>query len=117
MKTKLLLLMTVFGASLFAGGLHVRVGVGIGPGYGYVGPAYGYYEQPVYYAPPVAPVAVYARPAYPGRGHVWINGYYYPVGQRYHWRQGYWARPPFAGARWYGPRYHGGRYYGGHWRR
>jgi hypothetical protein len=104
MKTKLLALLLLAGSTMFAGSVHIAVG--IGPGYGYG-----------YYAPPPPPRAYYAPPPIPGPGYTWVNGYYYPVGARYHWRGGYWARPPYVGARWYGPRYYGGRYYHGYWRR
>jgi WXXGXW repeat (2 copies) len=108
MKTKLLALFLLAGGSLFAA--HFSVGIGVGVG-GYA-PYGGYY---VAAPPPVvayAPPPVYARP-----GYTWINGYYYPVGARYVWRAGYWARPPYAGAVWVGPRWAGGRYYAGGWRR
>ncbi|MGH9559806.1 MAG: hypothetical protein ACRD30_11260, partial [Bryobacteraceae bacterium] len=61
-------------------------------------------------------VAAYAVPA-PAPGYTWVGGYYYPVGARYVWRPGYWARPPYARAVWVGPRYFRGRYYHGYWRR
>jgi len=107
MKTKLLALLLLAGSSLFAGS---RVFFGIGFG----GPAYGYYAPP-----PPAPVVSYAAPTYaaPGYGYTWVGGYYYPVGPRYYWHAGYWARPPYAGAYWVGPRYYNRRYYGGYWRR
>ena len=104
MKTKLFALLLLAGSSLFAGP-RVFVGVGLGV------PAYGYYAPP----PPVVP---YAAPAYapPGYGYSWINGYYGWYGGRYEWRPGYWARPPYVGARWISPRYYNHRYYGGYWR-
>lgn len=103
MKAKLLVLALLAGSSLFAG-VHIGVGIGVvGGGYVYAPPP----PPPIYYAPP--PVV---RP-----GYTWIGGYYYPVGPRYYWRSGYWARPPYGGARWYAPRYYGGRYYHGYWRR
>jgi hypothetical protein len=105
MKTKLLGLgiLLLAGTSLFAAP-HVFIGVGVGPGVGY-------------YAPPPPVVAYAPPPVYVRPGYSWINGYYYPVGPRYGWRAGYWARPPYAGAYWVGPRYYGHRYYGGYWRR
>lgn len=103
MKTKLLALLFLAGSSMFAG-TRFFVGIGVG-GYG-----------PRYYAPPPPPVVAYAPP-YPGPGYTWVEGYYYPVGPRYVWRAGYWARPPYAGAYWVRPRYYGPRYYGGYWRR
>jgi hypothetical protein len=105
MKTKLLTVLLLAGSSLFAAPA-VVVGVGIG-GYG-----------PGYYAPPPPPpVAAGYVPAAPGPGYAWVAGYHYPVGPRYGWRPGYWARPPYAGSVWVGPRYFGHRYYGGYWRR
>lgn len=104
MKTKLLALLFLAGSSMFAA---PRVFVGIGVG---VGPAYGYY------APPPPPAYTYVAPA-PEPGYSWVSGYYYPVGPRYVWHAGYWARPPYPYAVWVGPRYYGGRYYRGYWRR
>lgn len=106
MKTKLFLLLLLAGTSMFAG---TRFFVGIGVG-GY-GP--GYYVA----APPPPPPVVAYRPAYPGPGYYWVGGYYHPVGPRWVWRSGYWARRPYAGAYWVGPRYYGHHYYGGYWRR
>ena len=104
MKTKLIALLLLAGSSMFAS---TRVFFGIGVG----GPAYGYYAAP----PPPAPVVAYAPP-YPGPGYTWVGGYYYPVGPRWYWRAGYWARRPYVGAYWVAPRYYGHRYYGGYWR-
>ena len=47
--------------------------------------------------------------------HVWVEGYQYPLGGRYRWHDGYWTRPPYAGAYWVAPYYRGGRYYAGRW--
>lgn len=107
MKSKLLALLFLAGASAFAG---PRVFVGVGLGYPAPAPV-------VAYAPPPAPVVAYAPPVAPGPGYSWVNGYYYPVGARWAWRAGYWARPPYARAYWVAPRYNGGRYYRGYWRR
>jgi len=110
MKTKLLALMLLAGGALMAGP-RVFVGFGFGGYYRpYVAPA------PVYYAaPPVARVA--PVPVAPGLGYTWVGGYWYPYAGHYAWRAGYWARPPYAGARWVAPRYAGHYYYGGYWRR
>ena len=94
MKTKLLAVLLLAGSALFAAPA-VVVGVGVG-------------------AP--APVVAYAPPA-PGSGYAWVAGYRYPVGARYAWHAGYWARPPYARAYWVAPRYFGHRYYRGYWRR
>lgn len=113
MKTKLLAILLLGGSSLFARTLF-SVGIGVG---GYYPPAPVYYAPPpAYYAPPpayYAPAPVYAAPA----ATVWIPGYYYPVGSRWGWRAGYWAHPPYAGARWVTPRYYGGHWNRGYWRR
>ena len=105
---KLVAVLFLAGSSLFAGP-RFYVGVGIG---GYVAP-----PPPVvaYADPPAAPV-VYP-PAYVRPGYTWVRGYYYPVGPRWVWRSGYWARPPYRGAYWVGPRYYGHHYYRGYWRR
>lgn len=65
-------------------------------------------------APP-APRVVRVRPPVPGPGYFWVDGYWYPDGRRYRWHNGYWTRPPYAGARWIGPRYEGGMFYQGYW--
>jgi hypothetical protein len=57
----------------------------------------------------------YRVPAFPGPGYEWVEGYWYPARGHYVWRDGYWARPPYAGAYWVQPYYSGGRYYAGHW--
>ena len=103
MKTKLLALIFLAAASALAG---PRFFVG-----------FGYAPAPVtVYAPPPAPLVAYAPPC-PGPGYTYVRGYYYPVGPRWVWRGGYWARPPYARSYWVGPRYHHGRYWGGYWRR
>src|SRR5690349_11904574 len=50
----------------------------------------------------------------PGPEFIWINGYWYPVGRVYRWHDGYWTRPPYAGARWVAPRYDGRLFYVGY---
>ena len=66
-------------------------------------------------APPPPPAAVFVQPDAPGPGFVWIQGYWYPVGRRYRWHEGYWTRPPYEGAFWVGPRHDGERYWAGYW--
>src|SRR4051812_37718560 len=61
------------------------------------------------------PPRAYRVPPPPGPGYVWIEGYQYPRGTRYVWRNGYWARPPYQGAYWVAPYYVDGRYYAGRW--
>ena len=33
-----------------------------------------------------------------GPGYTWVGGYWYADGSRWRWRDGYWTRPPYAGA-------------------
>jgi hypothetical protein len=108
MKTKLLVLMLLGSASMFAA--HFSFGVSLGY------PVYAPAPVPVYVAPP-PPVVSYYRPAYPGPGYSWVSGYWYPSGPRYAWRGGYWARRPYYRSYWVGPRYSRGIYYHGYWRR
>ncbi len=64
-------------------------------------------------APP--PPRAYRVAPYPGPDYTWVEGYWYPQRGRYRWRDGYWARPPFATAYWVAPYYSGGRYFAGRW--
>ena len=114
MRTKILSTLALSVVLLGAGSLHAGPRIGFGYGFGFVPPL------PVAaYAPmPVVPRAAYVAgyPA-PGYGYSWVPGYYYPAGYGYAWRGGFWARPPFAGARFVAPRYAGRAYYGGYWGR
>lgn len=65
--------------------------------------------------PPPQPRMIRVHPSSPGAGYSWIDGYWYPNGNRYTWHGGYWTRPPFDGANWAQPRYDGGQYYQGYW--
>lgn len=65
--------------------------------------------------PPPAPRVVRVRPRAPGVGYFWVDGYWYPAGNRYRWHEGYWSRPPYEGYRWVTPRYEGGMFYNGYW--
>ena len=91
MKTKLLGVMLLAGGALFAE-THFSVGIGVG-GYGYAAP----------------PVVAYASP-YPGDGYEWIDGYWYQVGPRRLWREGYWGRRSYGRGYVVAPRYDGNRY-------
>ena len=51
----------------------------------------------------------------PGPDFIWIDGYWYPDRGRYKWHNGYWTRPPFAGARWVPGRYERDSFYDGYW--
>jgi len=68
----------------------------------------------VHIGPPPAPRA-FKVPRQPGPEYVWIEGYQYPQGSRYKWHDGYWTRPPYAGAYWVQPYYAGGQYTAGRW--
>jgi hypothetical protein len=91
MKKNLLALFLLTGGAIFGA---VSVGISIGP-------------------PP--PPRVIAIPARPAPEYTWVAGYWYPVGGRYVWHDGYWTRPPYAGARWIGPRHDGRLYHEGYW--
>jgi len=64
-------------------------------------------------APP-PPRVVAVVPARPDPANVWVEGYWYPVGNHYKWHEGYWTRPPYEGARWVAPHHDGQRYYAGY---
>ncbi len=64
---------------------------------------------------PPRPRELRVRPVSPGPGYNWVDGYWYPQGNRYTWHQGYWTRPPYEGSQWSSPRYEGGMYYQGYW--
>ena len=92
MKKKLLAVVLLAGGSLFG---QVSLGIRIGP--------------------PPPPRVVRVQPRAPGAGFVWVQGYWYPVGNRYRWHDGYWSRPPYDGAQWIAPRYEGGYFQEGRW--
>jgi len=54
-------------------------------------------------------------PPSPGPDYVWIDGYWYPVGNHWRWHQGYWTRAPYEGAHWAAPRYENGQFFNGYW--
>jgi hypothetical protein len=68
---------------------------------------------------PPAPI-VEARTIAPGRGYVWVPGFYRWDGRAYLWVNGRWDRPPRARARWvagHWQRERGGWFFvEGHWR-
>ena len=65
--------------------------------------------------PPPPPRVVAVRPVAPGPGWNWVDGYWYPVSNRYVWHEGYWTRTPYEGARWIAPRHDNGRWFDGYW--
>ena len=84
MKTKLLALALLAGGTMFAG---PRIGVSVG-----IGPGYGYYGAPAY----VAPAPAYAAPSvYVGPGPGYAGGYWYTVGGRRFWHNGYRVAPRY----------------------
>jgi hypothetical protein len=93
MKKSLLPLLLLAGGTLF--GAAVSIGVQIGP--------------------PPPPRVVRVQPVRPGPDYLWVEGYWYPVAGRYRWHDGYWSRPPYAGAQWFAPSHDGERYHEGYW--
>ena len=92
MKTRLMVLTLLAAGAVFA---QFSIGVRIGP-------------------PPRARV-VRVQPRSPGAGYLWVGGYWYPVGNRYKWHDGYWTRPAYGGARWVEPHHDGQRFFEGYW--
>jgi hypothetical protein len=64
--------------------------------------------------PPPAP-RDYRVPPQPGPDYLWVEGYQYPQGSHYVWHNGYWTRPPYAGAYWVEPYHVNGEYFAGRW--
>jgi YXWGXW repeat-containing protein len=93
MKAKLLACLLLAGGFVFAADFSVGVRIG----------------------PPPPPRVVAVRPPAPGPDWLWVDGYWYPAGNRYLWHEGYWSRAPYPGARWVIPRYDGERFYEGYW--
>jgi hypothetical protein len=65
--------------------------------------------------PPPRPRVVRLPPPRPAVEFLWVEGYWYPVGAKYKWHDGYWTRPPYEGARWVAPRYDGRAFFQGYW--
>jgi len=65
--------------------------------------------------PPPQPRVARVVPVRPGPGYTWVEGYWYPQGNRWRWHNGYWTRSPYDGAQWYAPRYQNGEFYQGYW--
>lgn len=98
----LMLAGTAFTASPAQAQTRFSIGIGVNQGYvnqgyvnpGYVNPGYGYYAPPVVY-----------RPAYPGPGYYWSDGYYDPYGR---WTEGFWRPRAYIAPRVYGNGFYGG---------
>jgi hypothetical protein len=93
MRTTLIAVMLLASRSVL--GAEVSIGITIGP--------------------PPPPVVVAIPPPRPDPEFVWVAGYWYPVGKRYKWHEGYWTRLPYTGAEWVPPHYDGGRFFAGYW--
>jgi hypothetical protein len=98
MKTKLLAMILLGSSALFAD-TNFYFGIGVG------GPRGGRYAV----QPPPPPPMRYAIPRNPGRGYVWVPGYWVWTGYRYNWQDGYWTRQGRGNSRNAGPRYGYGR--------
>ena len=48
--------------------------------------------------PPPPPRLVRVLPPSPGPDFLWVEGYWYPVGNYYKWHDGYWTRAPYPEA-------------------
>lgn len=79
------------------------------------GAVFGQISIGIRIGPPPPPRVISVLPPSPGPEFVWIEGYWYPVGNHYKWHPGYWTRPPYAGARWIGPRHDGEQFFAGYW--
>lgn len=65
--------------------------------------------------PPPPPRVVYVAPSRPAPEFVWIDGYWFAEKNHYRWHEGYWTRPPYAGAHWVAPRHDGRIFFVGYW--
>ena len=54
---------------------------------------------------PPPPLRYEVRPAMPGPGYAWNEGYWEPYQGRYRWHAGVWAQPPYAGGTYVHPHY------------
>jgi WXXGXW repeat (2 copies) len=65
------------------------------------------------------PLRYEARPAMPGQGYIWTEGYWGVQNGRYVWVRGNWQRPPYDGAYYSHPHYdhyqQGWQFHEGHW--
>jgi hypothetical protein len=80
-----------------------------------VGVVIGRPPAPVVIEEPPPPPRTYVVEARPSAEFVWVEGYWAPQGRHYRWHNGYWTRPPYAGAYWVEPYYYRGSYIAGYW--
>jgi WXXGXW repeat (2 copies) len=112
----------------FQGDVHMRIGligsavfamlVGAGSAANAqvsVGVVIGHPPAPVVIQEAPPPPRAYVVASRPGPEFVWVEGYWFPQGRHYRWHDGYWARPPYAGAYWVEPYYYRGSYVAGYW--
>ena len=76
---------------------------------------FGQFSVGIRIGTPPAPRVLRVRPNSPGPGYMWVDGYWYPVNNRYVWHNGYYTRPPYQGAVWVSPRYESQQFYAGYW--
>ena len=79
------------------------------------GAAFAQFSIGIRIGAPPPPRVMRVQPRSPGAGYVWVGGYWYPVGNRYKWHDGYWTRPVYEGAHWVEPHHDGQQYFAGHW--
>ena len=79
------------------------------------GTVFGQVSIGIRIGPPPPPRVVAVAPPTPGPGYIWVQGYWYAAGNHYRWHDGYWTRPPYAGAHWVEPRHDGERFFAGYW--
>ena len=77
--------------------------------------AFGQFSIGISIGAPPPPRVIRVRPLAPGPGYLWVDGYWYPMNNRYVWHNGYYTRPPYEGAVWVTPRYESRQFYEGHW--
>lgn len=54
---------------------------------------FGQFPISIRIGPPPQPRIIRVQPQSPGAGYEWLDGYWYPNGNRYKWHDGYWTRP------------------------
>ena len=73
----------------------------------------------LYIGTPPPPIRYEARPAMPGAGYTWVEGYWGVHDGRYVWVPGHYDRAPYTGAYWVHPHYdhynRGWAYREGYW--